>query len=318
MNGLLTKVKTVKFIRILVSLLIAFFIWLYVKLESNYTYEINVPIVPINIKEDRALKVEIPKYVSLVFEGKGSSLMGLHLLWKSDIKFILDLSTINYNWECQLNNYLNWVKIPPGYENIEIKGTLRPEVITIELDRREEMQVPISSKNFKVIPAEHYVQVGKIILEPDSIVISGPESKLIKMQEIETEIIEFKNKKKPFDGYVKINKNLESLFDHSIDGVNFYVDIQMLGDRPLEALNIKVTDVPQGYTVRVEPSRVNLKIRGGNDFINKLNENDFNVEIPWKKEWKRYRDYMEKLVINHPEDLISYEKFPKIFTVIIE
>jgi len=87
----------------------------------------------------------------------------------------------------------------------------------------------------------------------------------------------------------------------------------------LEALDIKVTDVPQGFRARVEPSTVsNLKIRGGINFLNDVDEEDIKVKIPWKKEWKRYREYREKLVITHPEDVISYDEFPTVYTVIIE
>ena len=121
----------------------------------------NIPIVRVHLKEDRALKYEIPKYVTMAFEGKGSSLMGLHLLWKSDIKFILDLSTINYNWECQLNNYLNWVRLPPGYENIK-KKILQPEVITIELDRREEMPILVQHRRIYYVSfdCKQYLKSG--------------------------------------------------------------------------------------------------------------------------------------------------------------
>ena len=69
--------------------------------------------------------------------------------------------------------------------------------------------------------------------------------------------------------------------------------------------------------MRVEPGTVNLKIRGGIKFINGINKNEIKAEIPWKKEWKRYREYRERLIIKHPEDIISYEETPKFFTIII-
>ncbi|GAG02701.1 unnamed protein product, partial [marine sediment metagenome] len=72
------------------------------------------------------------------------------------------------------------------------------------------------------------------------------------------------------------------------------------------------------YSVRVEPGTVNVIIKGGNNFIYEVNKEDIRAEIPWKKEWKRYREYREKLVIKHPKDIISYEELPKVFTVIIE
>jgi len=82
-------------------------------------------------------------------------------------------------------------------------------------------------------------------------------------------------------------------------------------------VDIKVTNVPPGYRVRVEPGTVNVKISGGINFINEINKEDIRAEIPWKKEWRRYREYREKLIVRHPKDIISYEELPKVFTVII-
>ena len=318
MYGLIKKAGNIKFKTVFISLIISSFLWLYVKLGDTYVYQMDIPIVTDNIQIGKALKNEIPQYATIRLEGKGSSLMGLLLLWRSKVEFQIDLSTINYNWECNLNEYIKWVYLPGGYEKIVVNEIITPEVVLIELETLVKKNMPISSENIKVQPLEQYVQVGKIRLEPDSVVISGPESRIIKIKSIDTDPKEYKDKKRPFKDYVNIIKVYESIFSYDIDGTNVNIDIQVIGERTLEAVDIEVTNVPAGYRVRVEPGTVNVIIKGGNDFIYKVNKEDIRAEIPWKKEWKRYREYREKLVIKHPKDIISYEELPKVFTVIIE
>ncbi len=318
MYDLIKKAGNIKFKTIFISLIISFFLWLYVKLGDTYVYQMDIPIVPINIQSDKVLKNEIPPYATIRLEGKGSSLMGLLLLWRSKVEFHLDLSTINFSWECNLNEYIKWVKLPGGYEKIVVDEIITPEVVSIELENLAKRKVRISSENIKVQTLEHYVQVGEIKFEPDSVVIFGPESRIIKIESIDTEFKEYKDKKRPIRGdYVNIKKVYESIFSYDINGTNVNIDIQVIGERTLEAVDVEVTNVPAGYRVRVEPGTINLIIRGGNNFIYEVNKEDIKAEIPWKKEWRRYREYREKLVVRHPKDIISYEELPKVFTVII-
>jgi len=318
MYDLIKKAGNIKFKTIFISFIISFFLWLYVKLGDTYVYPMNIPIVTDNIQSGKVLKNEIPEYATIRLEGKGSSLMGLLLLWKSKIEFRLDLSTIKSNWECNLNEYIKWVELPGGYEKIVVNEIITPEVVLIELETLVEKNVPISSQNIKVQTLEQYVQVGKIKFKPDSILISGPESRIIKIKSIDTEFKEYKDKKRPIRGdYVKIKKVFENIFSYDFNGTNVDIDIQVIGERTVEAVDVEVTNVPAGYRVRVEPGTVNLIIRGGNNFIYEVNKEDIKAEIPWKKEWRRYREYREKLVVRHPKDIISYEELPKVFTVII-
>lgn len=311
------RIKSIRVKTLLISIIVAIFLWMYVKLGDTYKYSLDIPIVSVNVKPGKTVKNELPQNITILVEGKGSSLMGLLLFWRSDIKFLLDLSTIEYSWDCELNNYLNWIKLPPGYEKVEIKEITKPEFVTIELDKMLEKKIPLAPEEIAVIPSEHYVQVGRIQFIPDSILISGPASKISKIDRIVTEPLKYKNKKKPFEDYALIKKEYEGLFTYSLEGVDFRVDVQVLGERVLEAVDVVVTDIPAGYKVRVEPGTVNVKIRGGISFINSISKNDITVEISWKKEWRRLREYREKLVIWHPEDIISYDEFPKIFTIII-
>jgi YbbR domain-containing protein len=192
-----------------------------------------------------------------------------------------------------------------------------PDMISIELDKKIEKKFPISAESIKVQIPEHYVQVGKIRFEPDSVTVSGPESKIIKMQSIPTELKEYKNKKKQFSDNIYVNKIDENVFIYDVSKVKLFVDIQIIGEKVLEDVNIKVINVPVGYSVKVEPATVNLKIKGGINYVNEIKKEDISVEISWNKEWEKYRAYTEKLIIRHPNDVISYEEMPKTFTVIV-
>ena len=311
------RIKLIRVKTLLVSIIVAIFLWMYVKLGETYRYNLDIPMVPVNVQPGKTLKNELPQNIKILVEGKGSSLMGLLLFWKSDIKFFLDLSTIEYFWDCELNNYLNWIKLPPGYEKIVVKEITKPEFVTVELDKLLEKKVPLGSEKITVIPSAHYVQVGKIQFVPDSILIFGPASKISIIDRVVTEPLKYKNIKRPFEDYALIKKEYEDLFTYSLEGVDFKVDVQVLGERILETVDVVVTNIPAGYKVRVEPGTVNVKIRGGINFINSIDKSDITVEIPWKKEWKRLREYREKLIIRHPEDIISYDELPQIFTVII-
>lgn len=318
MKLILKKIRHIKIKTLLMSFAVALFLWLYVKLGDTYKYEIDIPLVPVNIKQGKTLKTELPANITILIEGKGSGMMGLLVLWKSDIKFLLDLSTIEYFWDCELNKYLNWIKLPPGYDKVKIVEITKPEIVSVELDKRIEKLVPVSDENITIIPSEHYVHVGSIDFDPDSVLISGPASKIGKIEKVSTEEHIFKNKKSPFEEFIPLKKEFENLFQYSLDGVNVSADIQILGEKVIDAVDIVINGIPAGFKARVEPGKVNVKIRGGINYINSVDASDIKAEIPWSRDWKRYREYREKLIIKHPNDVISYDELPKIFTVIIE
>ena len=243
--------KKIKIKTAFISLIIAIFMWLYIKLSDTYTYQMNIPIVTTNIKPGKTLKNELPEYAAVLMEGKGITLMGLLVLWKSDIKFFIDLSTINFSWDCELNKYINWINLPGGSEKIIVKEIVGPEVVYIELENQAEKKVPISTENIKIIPSESHIQVGKIKLIPDSLIILGPESKIIKINNITTEFAEYKNKKKPFKNTIHIKKFQERLFKYGTAETDISVDIQILGERTLESIGVKVTKIPGKYNIRI-------------------------------------------------------------------
>ena len=75
MNRFINKVRSNKFKAVFISLIIAIFLWFYVKLGIIYEYQMDIPIVPINIRPNKVLKNEIPKYATVRLEGMGSSIL---------------------------------------------------------------------------------------------------------------------------------------------------------------------------------------------------------------------------------------------------
>ena len=103
-----------------------------------------------------------------------------------------------------------------------------------------------------------YMQVGEVVLKPDSVLVYGPVPELQKLTQVGTRNISFNNVDKSLQGYADI----ETLPGLRIDCERVYYDITV--ERYVETtltLPVTAAHVPAGRTLMILPSQVELTFR---------------------------------------------------------
>lgn len=131
------------------------------------------------------------------------------------------------------------------------------ERLTFRFVKQNYKKVPVSAVS-DVILKKQYMQVGNIALNPDSVLVYGPEVETDRISEVNTKLIETFPLNKSTQGYIEL--------EH-INGIRFSeekIHYSITVDRFVEQtrkFTIKVENVPYGKTIMLIPSEVNVTFR---------------------------------------------------------
>ena len=300
-------------------LVLACFLWLYVALTGTFTDDIECRIVPVNLNPGKTLASPLRETITVNITGSGIDLLWLHLFWKSDLKFNLDLSTISRYYELPVKDYLSWITVPRGFEDvIAVNNIVYPDNITVELDDLDSLLVPVRENNLLITVEEGYVKIGKTYFQPDSVLVTGPRSIVAGMHEILTEIQSFENKSKNFSETIALEKLQSSVISYSYDEVKMTADIQKIVSREITNVPIMILQKPPRYSVEFKPSSLTIDISGGVDYIKDLSADDFMPSVTFDRSWVRGGEYFAPVAMEPPEQIIEYSISPNNITITIK
>ncbi len=258
--------------------ILAVLLWFLVVTERTFEYAFELPVVPVNVKEGKVIAQEYVRYALVKFEADGKDLLRMQFIKKPFLE--LNLSTINYFFTFNLKPEM--VIIPSGI-NANILDIVFPDSIKIILDSYHQTKVKIEPQASLDAAAGFTIPYG-IILDPDSVNISGPEKDISEVSAIKTEKIDLDDLSRD----VEIQLDLET---PDIFGINMshsetmgYIDVERIGERKLIGIPIEARNTPNDRVVLIEPGSVDIKISGAVSYISKLEKKDFNA-------WIDFRDF---------------------------
>ncbi|MFC1513807.1 hypothetical protein ACFL5P_02245 [candidate division KSB1 bacterium] len=298
------------------ALILAGFLWLYVMLNGQFTDEIDCKVNPVNLKTGKTIASEIPENIKINITGKGIDILWLHLFWKSELKFNIDLSDINNFVEIDPANHLEWITIPRGFENLlSINNVTLSENIEITLDNLDSLRLPVSDGNVDISLEEGYAKVGSVRFSPDTVFVIGPRMMLNNYSAVLTERKSFKDKNKRFSEDLKIEKLDNPNVMYSISEVVMTTDVQKIGEYVIQNIPVRVIQKFTNNSIDVIPSTLTIKITGGVEYIKDLDADDFTATITYDRSWVRGGDYVVLVDIEKPDNIINFEITPANFTV---
>jgi YbbR domain-containing protein len=156
-----------KVIVFIAAYIMAISLWFIVNLSGSYSITLNISVEPGNIPEDMALTESLPEFVQVGVSGEGWQLLSLYN----------DPPTVVINIEDKEINLFDQVRQRLSYlQDIDI-AKVQPLILSVNLEPRVSKKVPIKL-NTKLTFRNRYGLVGKPKLIPDSITISGAQSKV--------------------------------------------------------------------------------------------------------------------------------------------
>lgn len=261
---------------LVLCLILASGTWIFTSLNEtftcNYDYRIGYPKMP----EDKVPAKGLPYTLTAELEATGWDLFQYNRNRNSKT-INIDLSTIENNLVSESN--LKAVLYNQLPNQIEIHK-IEPREISVEFEQKYSKKVPVvlvHQFTFK----DGYYQKGDLIIQPDSITITGAKSVVDSIQYYQTaDTLQLKNLTKT------VNKTVEIIVPNSIilNEDDYLIDVEVVVAQHTE----KKLDIPVALTnandtnFLIIPSSIELKCLVPVDEYDNILPEDFSLEADYK------------------------------------
>lgn len=262
---------------VLASLFFGFLMWGSVTLGDEYQISMDIPLVPRNIPEGRALKRSIPRTVAVRLKGTGWRMMSM--LFSGTPECVLNVSSFGTS---------NVVLTKPTLLN-NIVGITGLQIVDLDLDtlalgfdRYIERKVRVQPTIVVDCP-DGYGVVGAMQARPESVVVGGAESVLRAKDSWKTENTVFSNVREPFTAEVRLDGSDSYAFHMPRKNVQVSVNVQPFAEKTLHSLTIETHAVPPNREIIFIPPKIDLIVRGGIERLASLSAGDFRVYVNYQQ-----------------------------------
>ena len=269
--------------------LLAILLWVVVMMTQEYETTVNVPVVPVNIRADKILTNDLPDVVPVRFSGQGKDLFLLSYFRPARIE--LDLQAVDNTYAYPLNTEL--VEVPSG---ISVVPLLLPgqDTAYVQLEDRISRMIDVYP-NVEVKTQSGYIADRESVRTvPDSVRVSGPESIVRRIDEVSTEE----------RVYVGLTSSVEELIPLvagsrvrlSPSAVRVTIPVDKLAEKTLRRVPVRVRGSIRGRTVILEPSVIDMRIKGPARKIAPIESDSVRVYIDlfrWERGKQEYTPIVE-------------------------
>ncbi len=251
--------------------------WFAVATENDYSYDVDAPIFLTNLPAHKIIVSEVPATAKVRFAGKGKALLAL--LFYRNLFIELDLSHLRHAAEIELSPTM----VQLGRRGIPVTATqvLSPHTVFVKLGSLKEKVVPIKPA-VEIQTPPGYTLVGEARIEPDSMVISGPEEFVKSLRAVRTVPREFHNVRQGFAEEIALQAFPDSMkIEMPFKSARLSVDVQKLIELNLQEIPVRVRNVPAHLKVTAVPSTVALTVEGGERVLMRLQREDISAYIDY-------------------------------------
>ena len=287
---------------------LAFLLWLFVKSEDEYNINSDIPIEIRNLPSSFVLNEEVPKIAKVRIRGQGRSLFKAFLLKRffPEFKLVLDLERISEEYNFVLNEYFDRypqkVVIPPSFD-ISFIEVVHPSSIRINLDEYKEKEVYVKS-NIYVKPKLGYVLVGKPLIKPEYINITGARNLVENINYVATNYDSILDVEKNINTFFPLNPPDGQVLEYSHKKIIYKQNIQEISERIISEIPIKVLNQDTQMRIFASPQTVSLTVVGGEEFISNLEPSMIEAIVDFNN-WSESKQFYE-IKIKTPDDVLDW------------
>ncbi|WP_299317547.1 hypothetical protein [uncultured Maribacter sp.] len=284
----------------LVFLLCASLAWLINKLSLTYTNNTTFQVEYINIPEEFLLANTPKDEIQVRLQAAGFQFLGYELKPKhiqldvskvmhKDGSYYLTSDQIRIQLESQLNNYSTLT----DFES---------DAIYFDFTSLETKKVPVKALIEMTFATNHILE-GNIMIEPDSIQISGPKSQIDTINQIRTELFKSENVNSSFlnEIILQLPKQLKGT-TFSKQKVKVSGKVVKFSEQVIK-VPVHVINLPENIKVRTFPEIVEVRCQGTLEHLKQLEVEDFSVETDYAKVSKETENRLSVKLVKYPRTL---------------
>jgi len=263
-----------KFPLIIISITFSIIIWGTISLSEEYYANVNVPLRVVGFPKGYSIGNEIPGNITIKLRGIGWKLFAVNI--GKDVSYNVSVNGDSGFIQIKLMDHLTdnrWM-----LSELDIIDII-PSSLSLSIERRIKKKLPIVADlnlDFKA----GYGLAKQVVIEPDSIVVDGPQSLISSLTEIMTKEIKLSS----LDKLTIKNIDFAYLPGTSFDTkfVSVYLDIQRIVDKQFDDIDVEVLDVPPDRDVILLPGKISCNVRGGIEILGKLEIDQFRAFVYYR------------------------------------
>ena len=297
-------------------LLASVLIWLLITLSKEYTTTINFPIAYGKIPQNKLLLATQTTALEIVVNTNGFNILTTRFNPKSIL--------INANALVRKEGTTYYLLLKR--EKQRIKKQL-PSGVVLQEVIKDTLFVELGSLMTKKLPLKPNIQIkchigydlsGEIDVKPDSIVVSGPESYISKIRNIELASLILEDVKADFTRKVIIkkvkgNENLK----FNIQEIIVSGKIEKFTEGTLE-IPFKIINVPVGVVINTLNKKIQIKYIVGLSSFHKIDENSFQIECDYATTLNNKLGYLIPKVLHKSPEIKSFKIIPNEINFLIQ
>ena len=248
----------------LLAVFMAFLLWFHVATEKEH--EVNVRYRPIYEGLADSLILGTPPREEIVVRCRGTGKNLLPLLFR-DRLWPIDLTDSTQGLaQIELFAYNAPRTDLEGVEFLFIVGLPR---LWLDIDRIQHKTVPIVPA-FVYEPREGYLRIGPEVIDPDSVVVTGPARVVRDILRIQSRPRTFSDLANPIDTKVELAPLTTFNITRNIDECRLYADVQEYAQKTFAGVPVPAFLNETGDTLHIEPKVVSVLIGGGRQALANL------------------------------------------------
>lgn len=226
-----------------IALFISLCLWFIVNLSRDFNVTLQVPIQIANVPNDQIVSSEVPETATVNLSGEGWNIISVY---NNPPRVLLTVQDGTVNLADQMRNQIS------AFSDLNIIQ-VQPTQLTVETERKATKVVPVAN-NVRLNMQEQFGLMSQPEITPDSITISGAESKLETISQWQTAEIVIDNVNSNIEQTVELQTPPAGL-SLSPEVVNFEAQVTEFTEAEIR-VPIRTRNLPAGMAVTYNPSSV--------------------------------------------------------------
>lgn len=294
--------------------------WLLNELSKNSTTTITYPVKYTNLPKDKVLVKELPSRFELTIEAPGYTLLKYKLSNRL-LPLIFDLN--QYGFTIMGNSdeqkfFILTSRIRTGItrqlrSDVQVLS-IAPDSIIFEFGEIVMKRVPVVP-DLSIEYAKQFMLTGEITIDPDTIMVSGPDLIIDTIEQVYTrkESIANLNQSATYSINLEEIKNVT----YSIRKVTITIPVEQFTEAILD-IPIEKVHVPDSLILKTFPGSVTLTCNVGLSNYEKLTPHHFRAVVDYEAIEKKLSNKLKVSIVKSPEYVRSIRFHPVNVEFIIE
>jgi hypothetical protein len=233
-------------------LVTAFFLWYLTALNETYTSYLELRVHYHNVPKNKVFVKPLPTDLRAAVLAKGWDLLAYRL---GDKHEDINIDLGDYPRQSFILTRTLKVNIQQQLPQKITLNDIYPDTISLAVAKSMKKKLPIILNN-KISFRNQYGLGGDILMEPDSVIVTGPESYVHDMKEVYTEPLQLKDLFESQKTSIKLKKPLRANITYNQNNVNVFIPVYQLTEGsvtiPIETIN------PEIQGIKLIPSSVKI------------------------------------------------------------